>query len=142
MGSGGAGSGGRSRFARHAGEAATCPRAPAGHRAVVHGVVRERERQMTVWGAREHHRFEAAGKPFVYLVPSAAIFELDEAADAVLQTLRERPRTRDELVAGTEVPGGDGGFWRGRMWSTPRWPSLRECRRSPRSTRRWRRHRR
>src|SRR4029077_6415814 len=69
---------------------------------------------MTVWGAREHHRFEAAGKPFVYLVPSAAIFELDEAADAVLQTLRERPRTRDELVAGTEVPGGDGGAWRGR----------------------------
>ena len=69
---------------------------------------------MTVWSAREHHRFEAAGKPFVYLVPSAAIFELDEAADAVLQTLRERPRTRDELVAGTEVPGGDGGSWRGR----------------------------
>jgi hypothetical protein len=54
---------------------------------------------MTVWGAREHHRFEAAGKPFVYLVPSAAIFELDEAADAVLQTLRERPRTREELSA-------------------------------------------
>jgi hypothetical protein len=54
---------------------------------------------MTVWGAREHHRFEAAGKPFVYLVPSAAIFELDEAADAVLQTLRERPRTREELTA-------------------------------------------
>ena len=40
---------------------------------------------MTVWGAREHHRFEAAGKPFVYLVPSAAIFALDEAADAVLR---------------------------------------------------------
>jgi uncharacterized protein len=55
------------------------------------------------WGAREHHRFEAAGKPFVYLVPSAAIFELDEAADAVLAALRERPRTRDELAAGTEV---------------------------------------
>jgi len=54
---------------------------------------------MTTWAAREHHRFEAAGKPFVYLVPSAAIFELDEAADTVLQTLRERPRTRDELTA-------------------------------------------
>ena len=54
---------------------------------------------MTSWAAREHHRFEAAGKPFVYLVPSAAIFELDEAADRVLRTLAERPYTRDELLA-------------------------------------------
>jgi uncharacterized protein len=53
---------------------------------------------MTAWAAREHHRFQAAGKPFVYLVPSAAIFELDEAADAVLQTVAARPRTRDELT--------------------------------------------
>jgi len=51
------------------------------------------------WSAREHHRFEAAGKPFVYLVPSAAIFELDAASDAVLRMLRERPRTREELAA-------------------------------------------
>ena len=54
---------------------------------------------MTAWGAREHHRFEAAGKPFVYLVPSAAIFALDDAADAILRTLTERPHTREELVA-------------------------------------------
>jgi uncharacterized protein len=53
---------------------------------------------MTTWAAREHHRFEAAGKPFVYLVPSAAIFELDEAADALLRTLSDRPRTRAELT--------------------------------------------
>jgi uncharacterized protein len=53
---------------------------------------------MIRWEAREHHRFEAAGKPFVYLVPSAAIFELDEAADALLRTLRERPHAREELV--------------------------------------------
>jgi uncharacterized protein len=52
---------------------------------------------MSAWAAREHHRFEAAGKPFVYLVPSAAIFELDEAADSLLRTLSERPRTREEL---------------------------------------------
>jgi uncharacterized protein len=51
------------------------------------------------WAAREHHRFEAAGKPFVYLVPSAAIFELDEGADAVLRTLAQQPRTRDELMS-------------------------------------------
>jgi uncharacterized protein len=54
---------------------------------------------MTVWGAREHHRFEAAGKPFVYLVPSAAIFALDDAADAVLRTVSTRPHTREELLA-------------------------------------------
>src|SRR5438105_14178619 len=51
-----------------------------------------------MWAAREHHRFEAAGRPFVYLVPSAAIFELDEASDSVLRTLNERPRTREELT--------------------------------------------
>ena len=51
-------------------------------------------------GARRVSRFEAAGKPFVYLVPSAAMFALDDAADAVLRRARrERPRTRDELVA-------------------------------------------
>jgi hypothetical protein len=41
---------------------------------------------VTQWAAREHHRFEAAGKPYIYLVPSAAIFALDEASDKVLQT--------------------------------------------------------
>ena len=35
-------------------------------------------------GARELHPFEAAGQPFLYLVPSAAVFALDDAADAVL----------------------------------------------------------
>jgi uncharacterized protein len=54
---------------------------------------------MTSWRAREHHRFEAAGKPFVYLVPSAAIFELDAAADAVLRTVAQRAFTREELLA-------------------------------------------
>src|SRR5438045_3472556 len=47
-----------------------------------------------MWAAREHHRFEAAGRPFVYLVPSAAIFELDEASDSVLRTLVERSKHR------------------------------------------------
>jgi uncharacterized protein len=57
---------------------------------------------MNVWAAREHHRFEAGGQPFVYLVPSAAIFALDSSSDAVLRTVTERPRTRDELQA--EMP--------------------------------------
>ena len=54
---------------------------------------------MMVWAAREHHRFEAAGKPFVYLVPSAAIFALDDASDAVLRAVSAGPRTREELSA-------------------------------------------
>ena len=49
--------------------------------------------------AGEHHRFEAAGKPFVYLVPSAAIFALDDTADAILSALTDRPYTREELVS-------------------------------------------
>jgi uncharacterized protein len=52
---------------------------------------------MTAWIAREHHRFEAAGKPFVYLVPSAAIFALDAAADTLLRTLADRALTRTQL---------------------------------------------
>ena len=59
---------------------------------------------MTVWSAREHHRFEAAGQPFVYLVPSAAIFALDPPSDAVLRALSDRPRTREELS--DAVPDG------------------------------------
>src|SRR5579864_4338152 len=78
-------------------EAAARPRAAARDGAALHGLVRCGERTMTAWVAREHHRFEAAGKPFVYLVPSAAIFALDAAADALLLTLTEQPRTRAEL---------------------------------------------
>src|SRR5262245_43609603 len=62
-------------------------------------------RGVNLWAAREHHRFEAAGQPFVYLVPSAAIFALDPPADAVLRTLAERPRTRDELTAAVPDEG-------------------------------------
>src|SRR5262249_2065133 len=48
-------------------------------------------------GAGEFHRFPGAGKPFVYLVPSAAVFALDEASEAVLDTLSAKQRTRDGL---------------------------------------------
>jgi uncharacterized protein len=49
-------------------------------------------------GAGESHRFVAAGRSYAYLVPSAAIFALDDPSAAVLDALEERPRTRDELV--------------------------------------------
>ena len=52
---------------------------------------------MTDFAAREYHRFEAAGKPFVYLVPSAAVFALDDVGDAILSAVTERPHSRDEL---------------------------------------------
>jgi uncharacterized protein len=53
---------------------------------------------MNVLGSGEYHRFEAAGRPFAYMVPSAAVFTLDEAADAVLGALAGRRLTREELL--------------------------------------------
>ncbi len=47
---------------------------------------------------REFHPFEALGQRFVYLVPSAAIFRLDEATAAVLDALSEGPRTLASLA--------------------------------------------
>jgi uncharacterized protein len=53
---------------------------------------------MSTLVAREMHRFEAASRPFAYMVPSAAIFALDDIAGALLDALHERPHGRDELV--------------------------------------------
>lgn len=54
---------------------------------------------MTQLSLREFHRFEAAGEEFVYLVPSAAVFELDDAANAILRALAERPLPEADLIA-------------------------------------------
>ena len=54
---------------------------------------------MTALRAGDHHRFEAAGKPFVYLAPSAAVFALDEVSDAVMRAVEQRPFSREELTA-------------------------------------------
>lgn len=53
---------------------------------------------MTVIEARPHHRFEAAGRPFVYLADSASVFGLDDAAEAVLAALAGGRCSRDELA--------------------------------------------
>jgi hypothetical protein len=50
---------------------------------------------VTVGGARAPS-VEAAGKPFVYLVPSAAIFASTAVGPAVANR-HERPHTREEL---------------------------------------------
>ncbi len=47
---------------------------------------------------REFHQFQAAGRQFLYLVPSAAIFELDPTAGAVLRLLGEASRSEDAVV--------------------------------------------
>ncbi len=47
---------------------------------------------------REYHPFEAAGRRFVYMVPSAAVFGLDETSAAVLDVLGERKMSADDLA--------------------------------------------
>jgi uncharacterized protein len=46
----------------------------------------------------ECHPFEAAGRRYLYLVPSAAVFGLDEASGAVLDTLALAPRSAGEVA--------------------------------------------
>ncbi|MGH9256520.1 MAG: quinohemoprotein amine dehydrogenase maturation protein, partial [Vicinamibacterales bacterium] len=53
---------------------------------------------MSVIGLRECHSFEAAGRRFLYLVPSAAVFALDACAEAVLDSLGQGPRAGDDLT--------------------------------------------
>jgi uncharacterized protein len=52
----------------------------------------------TVFRRAEYHRFEGDGAPYVYLVPSAAVFRLDETAVAVLDLLNERDHEPAELA--------------------------------------------
>jgi uncharacterized protein len=47
---------------------------------------------------REFHQFEAAGRRFGYMVPSAAVFAFDDCASALVDTLASRPRAAAELV--------------------------------------------
>jgi uncharacterized protein len=47
---------------------------------------------------REFHSFETAGQQFLYLVPSAAVFALDECSSALIEELRGRPRAAEQLV--------------------------------------------
>jgi uncharacterized protein len=47
---------------------------------------------------REFHPFQASGREFVYLVPSAAVFELDDTASAILTRLGEGAMAREEIV--------------------------------------------
>ena len=46
------------------------------------------------------HQFEAGGRRFLYLAPSAAVMAVDDVSAAVLDELAARPRSRDELMSG------------------------------------------
>jgi len=50
------------------------------------------------YGPGEFHAFESAGRKFIYLVSSGAVFELDEAARGLLERLSERRLHRHELI--------------------------------------------
>ena len=52
---------------------------------------------MSMIGLREFHSFEAAGRRYLYLVPSAAVFALDECSEAILDVLGAGPRAAADL---------------------------------------------
>jgi uncharacterized protein len=53
---------------------------------------------MNVLNSGDCHVFDAAGQRYVYLAPSAAVMALDDVSAAVIDTLAERPRSRDDVV--------------------------------------------
>jgi uncharacterized protein len=54
---------------------------------------------MNTLSLREAHRFAAAGQEFLYLVPSAAVFALDDCSQAVLDVMRAGRATLESIVA-------------------------------------------
>ena len=48
--------------------------------------------------AGDCHAFEAAGRRFLYLAPSAAIMAIDDVSASVFDMIAARPQSRDELV--------------------------------------------
>ena len=83
---------------RHARDDRPRPRAPAGDRAALHAFRSDGGPAVTL-GLREFHPFEAAGRRYVYLVPSAAVFALDDCSEAMLDELRAGPRPLADLAS-------------------------------------------
>ena len=54
---------------------------------------------MITLARREFHLFQAAGRDFLYLVPSAAVFALDDTTSAVLRIVTEHTRSDEAVVA-------------------------------------------
>jgi uncharacterized protein len=55
-------------------------------------------RPVTTLALREFHMFRAASRDFLYLVPSAAIFGLDEVTAAVVHAVSEESRSENAIV--------------------------------------------
>lgn len=53
---------------------------------------------MTSYHPAEYHAFEASGHRFLYLVPSAAIFEPSPLAHSILDRLAAADQTREEIL--------------------------------------------
>ena len=60
---------------------------------------------MTSFRLGEFHPFEGGGQKYLYLVPSGAIFELDSLASRVIERLRDRERTPQELSGDLQAAG-------------------------------------
>jgi len=60
---------------------------------------------MSAYRQGEFHAFEGGGQDYLYLVPSAAIFALEDVSKAVLDLLRDRELSRDQIVAELQERG-------------------------------------
>src|SRR4030095_9169199 len=54
---------------------------------------------MSAYRQGEFHAFEGGGQNYLYLVPSAAIFALEDLSAAVLDLLKHRELTKEQIVA-------------------------------------------
>ena len=54
---------------------------------------------MTLLGLKEFHPFEGAGERFLYMVPSAGVFHIDEPSYDVLRILEGGAKSREEVTA-------------------------------------------
>ncbi len=54
----------------------------------------------TPYRLREHHGFESDGTRFLYLVPSGAIFAVNEIGQEIMECIRAEDRMRAEVIIG------------------------------------------
>src|SRR5438132_1678287 len=60
---------------------------------------------MSTYRLGEFHPFQGGGHEYLYLVPSGAIFALDEMTSAIIKRLGESERGKDELLADLTAQG-------------------------------------
>ena len=65
--------------------------------------------ETSVYRLGEFHQFKSLERRFVYLVQSAAIFELDDLAAAIIDRLSRAHATHDELIAEVTARGFEDG---------------------------------